>query len=46
VLNGLGIGHQVVEDGERLEVKIQDALRAANALRAPYALLFAGEFSI
>jgi sulfopyruvate decarboxylase TPP-binding subunit len=45
VLNGLGIDHQVVNDGERLEIKIKDAVRAANSLRAPYALLFAGEFS-
>jgi sulfopyruvate decarboxylase TPP-binding subunit len=45
VLQGLGIEHQVLEDGEKLEIKICDAVRAANALRAPYALLFAGEFS-
>ncbi len=45
VLQGLGIEHQVLEDGEKLEIKISDAVRAANALRAPYALLFAGEFS-
>lgn len=46
VLDGLGIEHRVIEDGERLEMRIQDAVRAANALRAPYALLFAGEFSV
>jgi sulfopyruvate decarboxylase TPP-binding subunit len=45
VLDGLGIEHQVLVDGERLEIKIKDAVRAANSLRAPYALLFAGEFS-
>jgi len=45
LLQGLGIEHQVLEDGEKLEIKISDAVRAANALRAPYALLFAGEFS-
>jgi sulfopyruvate decarboxylase TPP-binding subunit len=45
VLQGLGIEHQVLEHGEKLEIKISDAVRAANALRAPYALLFAGEFS-
>ncbi|HET9550351.1 MAG TPA: hypothetical protein VFQ03_09275 [Candidatus Binatia bacterium] len=45
VLQGLGIEHKVLEDGEKLEIKISDAVRAANALRAPYALLFAGEFS-
>jgi hypothetical protein len=41
----LGIEYKVLEDGEKLEIKISDAVRAANALRAPYALLFAGEFS-
>ena len=45
LLQGLGIEHQVLEDGEKLEIKSSDAVRAANALRAPYALLFAGEFS-
>lgn len=45
VLQGLGIEHQILEDGEKLDIKICDAVRAANALRAPYALLFAGEFS-
>jgi sulfopyruvate decarboxylase TPP-binding subunit len=45
VLQGLGIEYQLLENGERLEARIKDAVRAANALRAPYALLFAGEFS-
>jgi len=45
VLKGLGIEYKVLEDGEKLEIRISDAVRAANALRAPYALLFAGEFS-
>ncbi len=45
VLNGLGVDHTLIEDGDKLEVKIKDAVRAANSLRAPYALLFAGEFS-
>lgn len=45
VLEGLGIEYQLLEDGERLESKVSDAVRAANAQRAPYALLFAGEFS-
>jgi sulfopyruvate decarboxylase TPP-binding subunit len=45
VLEGLGIEYKILEDGEKLEIKISDAVRAANALRAPYALLFAGEFS-
>jgi hypothetical protein len=42
----LGIEYQILEDGEKLESKIGDAVRAANAQRAPYALLFAGEFSV
>jgi phosphonopyruvate decarboxylase len=45
VLDGLGIDHQILTDGEKLEIKIKDAVRAANSLRSPYALLFAGEFS-
>jgi sulfopyruvate decarboxylase TPP-binding subunit len=46
VLEGLGIEYMVLEDGARLETKITDAVRAANALRGPFALLFAGEFSV
>ena len=45
-LNGLGIEYMVLEEGERLEERIKDAVRAANALRGPFALLFAGEFSV
>jgi len=45
VLRGLGIEYMVLEDGDKLEAKIKDAVRAANALRGPFALLFAGEFS-
>jgi sulfopyruvate decarboxylase TPP-binding subunit len=45
VLDGLGVDHTLLEDGDKLEVKVKDAVRAANSLRAPYALLFAGEFS-
>jgi sulfopyruvate decarboxylase TPP-binding subunit len=45
VLQGLGIEYMVLEDGDKLEAKIKDAVRAANALRGPFALLFAGEFS-
>jgi sulfopyruvate decarboxylase TPP-binding subunit len=45
VLEGLGIEYMVLNDGNGLEGKIKDAMRAANAQRAPYALLFAGEFS-
>jgi len=46
VLQGLGIEHMVLEDGDRLEEKVKDAVRAANALRGPFALLFAGKFSL
>jgi sulfopyruvate decarboxylase subunit alpha len=46
LLQGLGIEYMILEDGEKLEGKIQDAVRAANALRGPFALLFAGEFSV
>ncbi len=46
VLAGLGIEYMLLNDGDRLEGNINDAVRAANALRAPYALLFAGEFSL
>ena len=45
VLEALEIEYRILEDGEKLEGKIRDAVRAANAQRAPYALLFAGEFS-
>ena len=45
-LHGLGIEYMVFEEGERLEERIKDAVRAANALRGPFALLFAGEFSV
>jgi sulfopyruvate decarboxylase TPP-binding subunit len=45
VLQSLGIEHMVLEDGEKLETKIVDAVRSADAQRAPFALLFAGEFS-
>jgi sulfopyruvate decarboxylase TPP-binding subunit len=45
LLQGLGIEYMVLEDGDRLEDRIKDAVRAANALRGPFALLFAGEFS-
>ena len=46
VLEGLGIEYMLLNDGDGLEVKIGDAVRAANAQRAPFALLFAGEFSV
>ena len=46
VLGGLGIDHILIEDAERLEIKIKDAVRAMNASRSPMALLFAGDFSL
>jgi sulfopyruvate decarboxylase TPP-binding subunit len=46
LLQALGIEYIVLEDGERLEIKIKDALRTANSLRSPVALLFGGEFTI
>jgi sulfopyruvate decarboxylase subunit alpha len=46
VLTALGIEHMVLEEGANLEGKIKDAVRGANALREPFALLFAGEFSV
>src|SRR5689334_4132907 len=46
VLQGLGIEYVVIEDAEKLEMRINDAVRAMNALRSPMALLFAGEFSV
>ncbi|MGB7946264.1 MAG: thiamine pyrophosphate-binding protein [Candidatus Binatia bacterium] len=46
VLDGLGIEYMTLQDGASLETKIKDAVRAANALRGPFALLFAGEFSV
>ncbi len=46
VLAGMGIEHMLLEDGLNLEGKIADAVRGAHALREPFALLFAGEFSI
>src|SRR5918996_5138316 len=42
VLEGLGIDYMILEDGEKLEVKVSDAVRAANSLRGPFALLFGG----
>lgn len=46
LLEGLGIDYLIIEDGERLEIKIQDAVRAANSLRSPVALLFGGDFTV
>jgi sulfopyruvate decarboxylase TPP-binding subunit len=46
LLEALGIESWIIEDGHRLEIKMKDAVRAANSLRAPVALLFGGEFSL
>ncbi|MFQ5538914.1 MAG: hypothetical protein ACE5FB_00810 [Candidatus Binatia bacterium] len=46
LLEGLGIEYRVLEDGKDLEIKVKDAVRTMNSLRAPVALLFAGEFTV
>jgi hypothetical protein len=46
LLQGLGIDYLVLEDEEKLETRIKDAVRAMNSLRSPFALLFGGEFSV
>ena len=46
LLQALGIDYWVLEDEMRLENKIKDAVRAANSLRSPVALLFGGDFSV
>lgn len=46
LLEALGIDHVLLEDGERLEIKVRNAMRTAESLRAPVALLFGGEFTV
>ncbi|HXG51174.1 MAG TPA: thiamine pyrophosphate-binding protein [candidate division Zixibacteria bacterium] len=46
LLESLGIEHLLIEDDVRLEIKVADAVRAANALRSPVALLFGGDFTV
>lgn len=46
LLEGLGIEYVVLEDSHNLDAKLRDAVRTMNALRAPVALLFAGEFTV
>jgi sulfopyruvate decarboxylase TPP-binding subunit len=46
LLQALAIDHAVIEDGERLETKVKDAVRTANSLRSPVALLFGGDFTV
>jgi sulfopyruvate decarboxylase TPP-binding subunit len=45
VLDALSIPHEVIESGDGLETKIKNAVRSANALRSPAALVFAGDFT-
>jgi sulfopyruvate decarboxylase TPP-binding subunit len=45
-LDGIGIQYRVIEDGVRLEAKIQEAVRMMHALKLPVALLFTGEFTL
>jgi sulfopyruvate decarboxylase TPP-binding subunit len=46
LLQALSVDHILLEDGDRLDIKIKDAMRAANSLRSPVALLFGGEFTV
>jgi hypothetical protein len=45
LLKTIGIEHVVVDCGEHLEARIEDAVRMMNALKLPVALLFTGEFT-
>lgn len=45
-LKTLGIQYRVLDSGNNLEAKIQDAARMTNALKLPVALLFTGEFTL
>lgn len=45
LLDALGILYQVVDNAERLEDKIVDAVRTANSLKLPACLLFTGELT-
>jgi sulfopyruvate decarboxylase TPP-binding subunit len=45
-LEALDIEYLQVENGERLEMKVKDAVRMMNALKLPVALLFTGEFTL
>ena len=46
VLDGLDIGYLELTDGDRLEMKVADAVRTSIARRSPYALLLSGDFTI
>ena len=45
LLKTLGIESVVIDSAERLEVRIQSAVRMMHALKLPVALLFTGEFT-
>ena len=44
-LEGLGLEYRVVENAENLERHMRDAQRVSDAMRAPAALIFSGEFA-
>ena len=45
LLKTIGIEHIIVDSGEHLEARIEDAVRTMNALKLPVALLLTGEFT-
>jgi sulfopyruvate decarboxylase TPP-binding subunit len=45
ILDTLGIQYITIESGDRVEQRINDAVRMMNALKLPVALLFTGEFT-
>jgi sulfopyruvate decarboxylase subunit alpha len=45
LLKTIGIEHVVIDSGDHLEARIDDAVRMMNALKLPVALLFTGEFT-
>jgi sulfopyruvate decarboxylase TPP-binding subunit len=45
LLDTLGVGYRVLEDGHELERKVVDAVRTALAAKLPVALLLTGEFT-
>jgi sulfopyruvate decarboxylase TPP-binding subunit len=45
ILDTLGIQYITIESGDRVEQRINDAVRMMNALKLPVAVLFTGEFT-
>ena len=45
LLKTIGIEHVVIDSGEHIEARIEDAVRMMNALKLPVAILFTGEFT-